>query len=57
MADDILLKIKEAEEQASLTVSDAKSKAGDIIKDAKDKANFEYKKIISDAKKRSIFID
>lgn len=49
MADDILLKIKEAEQAASNEVSDAKAKSQEIIRQAKDEADSEYKRIISDA--------
>ena len=44
MADDILLKIKEAEETASKSVSDAKIKS---------QAESEYKRIISDANQKA----
>lgn len=53
MADDILIKIKEAEEEASAGVADAKETSTQIVKDARDKADSEYKSIISDAKKKA----
>ena len=51
MADDILIKIKEAEESASKEVSDAKARSQEIIRKAKDDADIEYKRIISDTNK------
>ena len=53
MADDILLKIKEAEEAASKNVSDAKIKSQDILSEAKSNAESEYKRIISDANQKA----
>ena len=53
MADDILLKIKEAEETASKSVSDAKIKSQDILSEAKSQAESEYKRIISDANQKA----
>ena len=53
MADDILLKIKEAEQAASNGVSDAKLKTQELIRKAKDDADSEYKRIISDANQKA----
>ena len=53
MADDILIKIKEAEESASKEVSDAKARSQEIIRKAKDDADIEYKIIISDTNKKA----
>ena len=53
MADDILIRIKEAEEKASNDVADAKETSTQIINDARSKADSEYKRIISEANKKA----
>eukprot|EP01110_Echinostelium_bisporum_P012252 TRINITY_DN6647_c0_g1_i1.p1 TRINITY_DN6647_c0_g1~~TRINITY_DN6647_c0_g1_i1.p1 ORF type:complete len:108 (-),score=3.23 TRINITY_DN6647_c0_g1_i1:75-398(-) len=53
MADDILNRIKQAEEEATEAVAEAKELSTQIIRDARTKAESEYKSIISDANKKA----
>lgn len=53
MADDILLRIKQAEEDSNKAVSDAKIKSSEIIKNAKTEADNEYKRIIAEANSKA----
>lgn len=53
MADDILLKIKQAEEDSNKAVADAKSESTEIIRNAKNEAENEYKRIIAEANSKA----
>ncbi|MCI5971790.1 MAG: ATPase V [Anaerococcus sp.] len=56
MADDILLKVKEAEDKADQTIDNAKVTAREIIDQAKIKADDEYKQTITKAKEKAKMI-